>query len=283
MAHMPKVIILGASNAIPTAEAENSHFAVVGGQRMVLVDTASNPVIRLDQAGLDFNNLTDVILTHFHPDHVSGLPLLLMDMWLMGRRDPINIYGLHHTIDRVEQLMGLYGWSEWPDFFPVVFYRLPASELTPVLDCRDFKISASPVHHMIPTIGLRIEFGMSGKVLAYSCDTEPCDEVVRLSEGADVLIHEAAGGSVGHSSASQAGRIASRAEVGELLLIHYATGKFSSGDLVKAAGESFQGRISLAKDFMTLDFSATNPLPDGGKKVPDDPDRNRFPGRPTEP
>lgn len=283
MALMPKVIILGASNAIPTAEAENTHFAVVGGQRMVLVDTASNPLIRLEQAGLDFNNLTDIILTHFHPDHVSGLPLLLMDMWLMGRQHPLNIYGLHHTIDRIEQVMGLYGWSEWPDFFPVVFHRLPASELTLVLDCPDFKITASPVHHMIPTIGLRIEFRMYGKVLAYSCDTEPCDEVVRLSEGADVLIHEAAGDSIGHSSASQAGRIASRAEVGELCLIHYATGKFSGGDLVKAAGGFFQGKVSLAKDFMILDFSAATPLPEVGKKVADDPDRNQFSGRPTEP
>jgi len=123
---------------------------------MVLVDTASNPILRLEQAGLEFNDLTDIILTHFHPDQVSGLPLLLMDLWLMGRRQSLNIYGLHHTIDRVEQLMGLYNWAEWPDFFPVVFFRLPAAELTAVLNCPDFTIKASPVHHLIPTIGLRI-------------------------------------------------------------------------------------------------------------------------------
>jgi ribonuclease Z len=161
--------------------------------------------------------------------------------------------------------MGLYDWDDWPDFFPVVFFRLPASEFTPVLDCPDFTITASPVHHLIPTIGLRIEFRKSGKVLAFSCDTEPCDEVVRLSEGADVLIHEATGDSMGHSSAGQAGRIAAKAEVGELYLIHYATGNFSSGDLVKAAGVSFQGKVSLAKDFMTLDFGKIKPLSRPGR------------------
>ena len=283
MAHMPNVIILGSSNAIPTASAENSHFVVVGEERMVLVDTASNPILRLEQAGLELNGLTDIILTHFHPDHVSGLPLLLMDLWLMGRQQPLNIYGLHHTIDRVEQLMDLYNWADWPDFFPVVFFRLPASELTLLLDCPDFKITASPVHHLIPTIGLRIEFKISGKVLAYSCDTEPCDEVVRLSEGADVLIHEAAGESVGHSSAGQAGRIAATAEVGELYLIHYATGKFSSGDLVKTAGESFQGKILLAKDFMTLDFSKRKPLSHLGRGVNDNLNGDQLSGRPQEP
>ena len=46
--------------------------------------------------------------------------------------------------------------------------------------------------------------------MAYSCDTEPCDEVIRLSEGVDVLIHEATGESLGHSSARQAGEIAKK-------------------------------------------------------------------------
>lgn len=251
---MTKVIILGASDAIPTMQSENTHMVIVGRDRTVLIDSVSNPILRLEQAGLDFNNLTDIIVTHFHPDHASGIPLLLMDMWLMGRQKPLNIYGLHYTLDRVEGLMGFYNWSEWPDFFPVVFYRLPAREMAPVLDCPEFSIQASPVHHMIPNIGLKIEFIQSKKVMAYSCDTEPCEEVVRLSAGADVLIHEAAGVSPGHSSAEQAGVIAAKAEVNKLYLIHYPTGRFAKGDLVAEASKTYQGEIALARDFMTLEF-----------------------------
>jgi ribonuclease Z len=251
---MPKVIILGSSNAIPTTEHENTHMVIVGEERTVLVDCVSNPVLRLEQAGIDFNTLTDVVVTHFHPDHVSGLPLLLMDMWLMGRRKPINIYGLHFTLDRVEDLMGFYGWAEWPDFFPVAFYRLPAQEMTGVMDCPDFRIYSSPVRHLVPTIGLRIEFNHTGKVMAYSCDTEPCAQVIRLAEGADVLIHEAAGAHRGHSSAEQAGEIASQAEVHRLYLIHYPTGKYAAGDLPAEARTRFSGEVMLAHDFMALDF-----------------------------
>ncbi len=251
---MAKVIILGASNAIPTAESENTHMVIVGDERTVLVDSVSNPILRLEQAGLDFNELTDIIVTHFHPDHVSGVPLLLMDMWLMGRQKPLNIYGLHYTLDRLEDLMGFYNWSEWPDFFPVVFYRLPTKEMTPVLACPEFSIKASPVHHMIPNIGLRVEFTRNNKVMAYSCDTEPCSEVVRLSDGADVLIHEATGESPGHSSAAQAGEIATKAEVGQLYLIHYPTGRFAKGDPAGEASTKYRGEIKLAKDFMTLEF-----------------------------
>ena len=118
---MPKIIILGSSNAVPSIDHENTHLVIVGEERTILVDCVSTPVVRLEQAGVDFNSLTDIVITHFHPDHVAGVPLLLMDMWLMGRTKPVNIYGVHYTMDRLEDLMGFYGWDEWPNFFPVGF------------------------------------------------------------------------------------------------------------------------------------------------------------------
>lgn len=229
-------------------------MVIVGQERTLLIDCVSNPVVRLEQAGVDFNNLTDIIVTHFHPDHASGIPLLLMDMWLMGRQKPLNIYGLHYTLDRVETMMNLYNWSEWPQFFPVVFYRLPSNEMTPVLSCDDFIVHASPVHHMIPNIGLRIQFPQSQKVMAYSCDTEPCDEVVRLSADVDILIHEATGESPGHSSAKQAGEIGQKAGAKKMFLIHYPTGRFERSGLVAEAKSAFSGEVELAKDFMEINF-----------------------------
>ncbi len=280
---MPKVIILGSSNAIPTLEAENTHMVVVGDDRMVLIDAVSTTILRLEQAGLDFNDLTDIVITHFHPDHVSGLPLLLMDMWLMGRNTPLTIYGLDYTVDRIEGLMNLYNWTDWPNFFSVKFHRLPAEELTTVMDCPDFLITSSPVHHMIPNIGLRVEFKKSNKVMAYSCDTEPCDEVIRLSEGVDVLIHEATGESFGHSSAQQAGEIARKAEVGKLYLIHYATGKYLNKNLLEEAHASFPGDIALVKDFMTLDFSKRIPLSQFGRGAKNKRHGNQSIKKPLEP
>jgi len=253
---MQKIIILGSSNALPTQESENTHMVFVGRERMVLVDApGGNSILRLEQAGLDFNNMTDIIVTHFHPDHTLGIPSLLMDMWLLGRKRPLNIYGLTYTLERVKAFLDLYDWSGWPGLFPIVFYPILADEMSLVLDCSDFTIHASPVHHVIPNIGLRTQFKQSHKTFSYSCDTEPCNEVVRLSAGADILIHEAAGEFIGHSSAKQAGEIARKAKVGKLYLIHYATGKYAKGDLVAEARTAFPGEVALAKDFMALDFS----------------------------
>lgn len=251
---MAKVIILGSSNAIPDAKHENTHLAVVGDAHTLLIDCVSNPVLRLPQAGIEFNRLTDMVLTHFHPDHVSGVPLLLMNMWLLGRKNLLNIYGLHHTLHRIENLMSFYEWENWPNFFPIAFHRLPDEELTPVLENDEFRVFASPVRHLIPTIGLRIELKHSGKTLAYSCDTEPCPQVVRLAEGADVLIHEATGMSVGHSSAGQAGGIAREAEVGSLYLIHYRTNGYDMTPALEEARQAFGGDVKLAEDFLTIDL-----------------------------
>lgn len=251
---MPKVVILGSANAIPDETHENSHLAIVGSERLVLIDCPGTPTVRLHQAGLDLDRLTDLIMTHFHPDHVSSVPLLLMNLWLLGRQRELRIYGLAHTIDRFETMMDLYGWGNWPGFFPVELNRLPEQEMTLVQEIDEWRIFSSPVAHIIPSIGLRIEFINSNKVLAYSGDTEPCSQVVKLASGSDVLIHESTGASWGHSDAAQAGEIAEQAKTGKLYLIHYANGKFKDENLVANAAETFGGPVSLAEDFLELEF-----------------------------
>ena len=248
---MPKLVVLGCAHAIPDENHENTHLALIGEHRRVLIDCVGNPVVRLKQAGVDINSLTDLFLTHFHPDHVSGVPSLLMSMWLLGRRTPLDIYGLHYTLDRIEKLMGFYEWDQWPDFFPTVFHRLPSEQMTLALDCDEFRIFTSPVNHLIPTVGLRIEATQSKRVLAYSCDTEPCEAVVELAAGAEILIHEATGEHQGHSSASQAGGVAAQAEVRDLYLIHYDP---QAKDLIGMAKKEFPGPIFLAEDFMEINI-----------------------------
>ena len=78
--------------------------------------------------------------------------------------------------------------------------------------------------------------------------------MTQLAEGADILVHEASGALPGHSSAAQAGEAARRAEAGALYLIHYPTGKFASGDPVADARKQFEGPVTLAEDYMALNF-----------------------------
>jgi ribonuclease Z len=246
---MSKLTFLGTASAVPSQYQHNSHFVLETEDRVILVDSPGNPVVRLEEAGLEPKSITDIILTHFHPDHVSGLPLLLMDLWLMGRKAPLRIYSMADLIDRVEQMMTLYEWETWEGFYPVEFHRLPSEDKASLIDTNPLKIWAYPVCHMIPAIGLRFE--LPEGVVGYSTDTEPCAQVVQLAEDADILIHEASGSGYGHSGAAEAGEVAAKAGASTLVLTHYPVDA-DLDDLLAQAKSTFSGDVVIAEDLMQL-------------------------------
>jgi ribonuclease Z len=253
---MPTLTILGSSFAIPDEQHENTHLVVTGENEGLLIDCPGNPVMRLMKAGIEPNRLTDVLVTHFHPDHVSGFPLLMMDLWLLGRTRPLRIHGLGYTLERVQRNMALYDWEDWPGFFPVQFNYLEETEMFPVQAQANeaWRVYSSPVEHMIPNVGVRVEFLGSGKTLAYSSDTQPCPQVVRLARGVDVLIHESTGVEAGHTGPAQAGEIAQEAGAKRLYLIHYPTGEYARPGLAEQAAEAFGGPVALAEDLLRIEF-----------------------------
>ncbi len=251
---IPRLVILGSASAVPDANHENSHMVLHGENTAIMIDCMGRPLVNLAKIGIGLEDFTDIILTHFHPDHVGSVPQLLMASWLIGRKSPVRIYGLHHCLQRVEDLMMAYHWDEWPGFFPVAFHHLPEREGILVLDNPDFTITASPVRHYVPTVGIRVVAKQTGFVLAYSSDTVPCPETVRLSQGADLLLHEATGDEpLGHSSAAQAGAIAQEAGAKRLGLIHYNVwGKDDYSSLLDEAASTFNGPLFLCEDMMEI-------------------------------
>lgn len=247
---MVRLIILGTAAAVSDAEHDNTHFLLQSDQgRAVLVDCGSNPLGKLARHGVHYEQLTDLILTHFHPDHVYGVPILLMQMWLMGRRAPLHVHGLHHCLYRFEEMVSAFMVDTWPDFFPLHLHCLPEQPDTLVLDDADFRIRAWPTRHFIPTIGLRIEVKASGQVIGYSGDTEPIPNIIALAQGVDWLLHEATGEGEGHSSAAQAGEMAALAGAQRLVLIHYPVGdETEPAHLLAEARAAFGGSVRLAQD-----------------------------------
>jgi len=118
----------------------------------------------------------------------------------------------------------------------------------------EFRITGSPGEHLtMTTLALRMESRQTGSVAVYSSDTGPCDAVVRLARGADLLIHEATGPYGGHSSAAQAAAVARQAQVGRLVLVHYPRSEDAS-QMVQEAKEHFVGPVEVAGDFAVYEF-----------------------------
>jgi ribonuclease Z len=247
---MNRFIILGSANAVPKIDQENTHLYAQAENTRILVDCGDNALVSLKKNKIDPNTITDLILTHFHPDHAGSLPLLIMTMWLEKRTLPLTIHGLEFTLDRAKALLGLFGWSNWTGMYPVAFNTVNDEGFTTLLQDVNLSVSGTAVRHLIPTIGLRFDFA-DGKSVAYSCDTEPCESLMKLAKGADILLQESAGPGKGHTSAAQAGEIATSAKVKHLVLIHYDQNT-GEQQLLSAAQEKFPGEVRLALDGMSL-------------------------------
>lgn len=250
---MTKLVILGTAWVIPDQKHENTHMIVQGDDGCVLIDSGANPIISLERAGVDPDCLRALVVTHFHPDHISGVPMLLLNLWLIGRQQPLSVHGLRTTLDKVEALMALYEWTEWPQFYPVTFEKVSPSGESLMLETEDVRILAASTHHLVPSIALKVISRATGRSVAYSSDTSPCDALVRLARGADLLLHEASGATAGHSSAAMAGAIARLAGVGRLALIHYDV-KANPDDLIDEAHSTFDGPVTVTQDLEEFEF-----------------------------
>lgn len=246
---MAKLIVLGSASPKPDAYRNNTYMLLQGEHSHVLIDCAGSPVQSLQRAGVDLGKLEYLILTHRHPDHIYGVPVLVLGLWLFGRTRPLQVFGERQSLETIAALLEIFRSEEWPGRFPVLYEEIPMLCNQPVLDTPDFRIESSPVRHLVPTLGLRIYVKSSGRVIVYSSDTEPCDEVIRLATGADLLIHEATGAGVGHSSSAQAGEVAHKSGAKELVLVHLPemNGKWEQWRL--EAEETFKGPVRIASDF----------------------------------
>lgn len=253
-ANTAKIIVLGSASAVPDETHDNTHLLLVGNPDMILIDCPNSTYLRVKRAGYDPLMISDLILTHFHPDHVSGAAAFLMSLWLNKRENPLRVHGLSSTLDLFEKMMDLFDWHSWEKMYPVELNRLPDEDGRLLLLSEQFEIRCSPVCHLIPTLGLRFNNRKSGKSVAYSCDSEPCTSVIELSEGAEILFHEAVGEMRGHSSPRQAGETARRAQVKKLVLIHYPAQIITPEEWEEEARREFDGVVELAYDFMEESF-----------------------------
>ena len=251
---MATLRFLGTSNSIPDLTHGNTHMLLSIDRHNILIDCPGDIIQRMLRLEIPPDHITEMILTHFHPDHISGVSLLLMNMWLTHRTRPLTIYANQHTLFSVQQMMDNCGWQDWPNFYPVEFVVINGSpdHISTLIETDHLRVTSTFVSHFLPTNALRFDFLSCDKSIAYSSDTEPCDSFVKLSAGADFVIHEATGAGVGHSSATQAAEIANRIGASHLYLIHYEARGEELQKLKEDAQAIFRGTVSVAEDYQKI-------------------------------
>ena len=141
-------------------------------------------------------------------------------IWLSGRRDPLPVYGIAPALAQARRIHDSFSTADWPDYPAITWLEFAHKVNAAVLDDDTWAITASPGKHSVPVCGLRIAHKKTGKVLAYSCDTEFSERITELGQDADIFVHEATGAFPGHATALEAAQAAKSANAKRLLLVH---------------------------------------------------------------
>jgi ribonuclease Z len=247
---MARLHLLGTGAALSGPDRTTTMLAFSAGHSVVVVDCGGDVVQRLLAAGLDPDGISLLVLTHAHPDHVSGFPLFMEKIWLAKRRRPIPVHGPREALDAARRAFEAFDTSGWKGLPEIEWCAVPLLEGASVWSDERWRITAAPGSHTIPSIALRVEARGSG-VAAYSSDTARSDVVARLAESADLLVHEATGDFRGHTSPQDAAHVASQAGVGRLILVHLPP-ELSATDLDEAR-DSF-ARLEVGEDGAVYSF-----------------------------
>ncbi len=247
-------------------------------------DAGRNTVARLAGAGVATQDLDAVFLTHFHSDHLVGLQDLVLTRWILDRDDAVphlDIVAPNGATNRFCHRM----LEIWDDDLAVRSHhnhRDPSPRITiEGFDCPavptevwsndHVRVLAGPVRHepVENAVGYRIE--TPDGVVAISGDTNVCDEMYELSDGATVLVHEAMRTKLiaerpahlqyiidYHSDTEELGSLAARLGVPHLLLTHLIPPPQSPEEKALFASEvragGFGGNLIVCDDLDSVSF-----------------------------
>jgi len=112
-----KVILLGTGNPNPDPEHSGCSVAIVVNDTPYIIDfgpgvirqaAALSPRYEGPIEGLNVKNIKRAFLTHLHSDHTTGYPDLVLTPWVMGRDEPLEVYGPEGIVEMTDNILSAY-------------------------------------------------------------------------------------------------------------------------------------------------------------------------------
>ena len=195
------VIVCGSASPLGNDPARaQACIAVVTPEHFFLFDVGARAPMRIAQGLLPINRLNGIFLTHFHSDHIAGVPSVNMNSWVAGRDTELNVYGPQGVgtviggFNTAYQLDQTYRTAHHgADLLPQVTAAMEPITLTPGIAFQDanIKITAFPVDHspIDPAMGYRVDY--KGRSVVISGDTVSTESLFIAAKNADLLLHDA--------------------------------------------------------------------------------------------
>jgi len=215
---------------VPTKERNHSAVLISYGTEGILVDCGEGTQRQMKTAGIKPSKVTKVLISHWHGDHVLGIPGLIQTLAKNGYEKTLEIYGPKGTKGRMENMFKAFSFEDQ------IETRIHEITKKRFFEGKDFFLEALPLEHNIATLGFsfierdrrrikinavkklgipegpllgKLQSGKSiifkgkkitpeqatyvvkGNKLSFIADTVPCNNALELAMNSDILVCEA--------------------------------------------------------------------------------------------
>lgn len=255
---MINLTVLGSGTCVPSLKRSSCSVLIEIDGVKLLIDSGAGTIRRLLEARASIFDISYIFYSHFHPDHSGELASFLFSTKYpeeSTRLAPLNILAARGFKAFYERLKTAYG--NWIELRPHLLKIFELNNKEPDLEQFEvFNVSSVPVEHNEESLAFRIT-DKRGVSVVYSGDTDYSENLVKLSDNADLLICESAMPDnlkvKGHLTPSLAGEIARQANVKKLILTHFYP-QCDDYDVKSQCRKTYQGPLILAEDLMNICF-----------------------------
>ncbi|MCP4215656.1 MAG: MBL fold metallo-hydrolase [bacterium] len=219
--------------------------------------------------GLEIHSIKRAFLTHLHSDHTTGYPDLILTPWIMGRNEPLEVYGPEGIADMTKHILAAY-----KEDINIRLYGLePANNKGWRVNTHDIKEGEIYKDQLVRVVAFKVQHGSwpesygfkfytPDRIIVVSGDTRPCKELIEQCKDVDILVHEVYSGKKleertafwkkyhpqFHTSTVELARLADKVKPKLLVLYHQLYWGASDDELVKEITDLYKGKVVSAKD-----------------------------------
>ncbi len=278
-----RLILLGTAGG-PTPKPNRAAPAqvIVVNNASYVIDCGNGVARQMVLAKLKLGSIRSVFLTHQHSDHNADYGNLLLLGWATDLAKRVDTYGPPPLAEMTRQFLALNDYDirtriadeGRPAFKDLIApHEITAGGL--VMQDENIKVTAALVEHPPVEPAFAYRFDCPDRSIVFSGDTRPSQNLVKLAQGADVLVHEVmhlpsldqliATESnaktlrehllASHTTTEQVGRIATEAGVKTLVLSHFVPGgyPFLKDEVwFDAVRPSFSGNLIVGRDLLEI-------------------------------
>ncbi len=201
------VAVVGSGTPLPDPRRGNPCVAVIAGGRIFVVDAGERAAETMARMQLAPGRIAAVLLTHFHSDHIGGLGTVSLQRWVTAAAQvPLRVIGppgVERVVGGINEAYALDSGYRTAHHGPEVappsgagmtaepFAFAEGQDAIVLLEEDGLKVTAFVVDHapVRPAVGYRFDY--RGRSAVISGDTVYTPTLVRVAQGADLLLHDA--------------------------------------------------------------------------------------------